>query len=251
MESYIQWEDLTIYKPLKKEDLKHSYKRFTDIIFHNLSHFGFKRYGRMLIKQSNELLHVIHLDTRGSWTGMSDRFNVEIAITTIYDEDSFIHNRGLTGAKKIEQIIPGLRNFYRITQEYELLADFLTRKIIEFVLPYFDKYNSAAQILANPKDFDLRQITALHQRNGNLFLFCELHNHCDEYALAILKERVEHHILSGADQTNPIFTELKTLFELVKQKNWLAVTNALNKKQVIVLKKLRLKALPNKASTPD
>ncbi|MEZ2334168.1 hypothetical protein AB6735_00980 [Mucilaginibacter sp. RCC_168] len=242
MENNIQWEDLTIYQPLKKEDLKQSYKHFTDIIFHNLSHFDFNRYGRMLVKRSNELLHVIHLDTRGSWMGMSDRFNVEIAITTIYDEDSFIHNRGLAGVKKIEQIIPELRNFYRITQEYELLADFLTRKIIEFILPYFDKYRSSAQVLINSDDFDLHQIIAIHQSNSNLFLFCDLYNHHDEYALAILKERMEHYILLGADQTSPIFIELQTLFELVKQKNWSAVEEILIKKQTIVLKKLRLKS---------
>ncbi len=51
----MNWEDLKVYRPLKKEDLKTAYKDFTKIIADNLRADGFELKGRKLIKQSNDL----------------------------------------------------------------------------------------------------------------------------------------------------------------------------------------------------
>src|SRR5690606_30536247 len=139
----MNWEDLKVYRPLKKEELKTAYKDFTKIIADNLLVDGYELKGRKLIKQSNDLFHIIHLDTRGSWMGISDSFKTEISICSVYDTDTFILNYELTASKKIEDLVPKIRNYYRITQEYLLLADFLTRKIRESILPYFSQYKSS------------------------------------------------------------------------------------------------------------
>lgn len=136
----MKWEDLKVYKPLKKEDLKNAYKEFAQIVAKNLSQYGFELKGRKLIKQSNDLFHIIHLDTRGSWMGISDSFKTEISICSICDTDTFVLNYELTASKTIEELIPKIRNHYRISQEYQLLADFITRKIVETILPYFFNY---------------------------------------------------------------------------------------------------------------
>ena len=143
----MNWEDLKVYRPLKKEELKTAYKDFTKIIADNLLVFGYELKGRKLVKQSNDLFHIIHLDTRGSWMGTSDSFKTEISICSIYDTDTFILNYELTASKKIEDLVPKIRNYYRISQEYPILADFLTRKIRESILPYFSQYESSKDIL--------------------------------------------------------------------------------------------------------
>ena len=55
----MNWEDLKVYRPLKKEELKTAYKDFTKIIAGNLLVDGYKLKGRKLIKQSNDLFHII------------------------------------------------------------------------------------------------------------------------------------------------------------------------------------------------
>lgn len=62
----MRWEDLKVYKQLTKEELKPAFKDFTKNVADNLKPFGFFLHGRKLIPVSNDLLHVIHLDTRGS-----------------------------------------------------------------------------------------------------------------------------------------------------------------------------------------
>ncbi len=172
----MKWEELEVYRPLKKEELKPVFKDFTKIFADNFSQYGFKLIGRKLIKQSNDLFHIIHIDTRGSWSGISDSFKTEISITTIYDLDTFIKNYELTGTKKIEDLIPKLRNYYRITEEYKLLADFLIRKIIEHILPYFEKYDSSEKILSDRNKFKIGDTFEFTEKNENLILFCELIN---------------------------------------------------------------------------
>lgn len=42
---------------------------------------------------------------------------------------------------------PKLKNYYQITKELNLFAEYLSRKIIEIILPYFDKYLSSKDVL--------------------------------------------------------------------------------------------------------
>ena len=154
----MNWEDLKVYRPLKKEELKTAYKAFTKIIADNLLVDGYELKGRKLIKLSDDLFHIIHLDTRGSWMGTSDSFKTEISICSVYDTDTFILNYELTASKKIEDLVPKIRNYYRITQEYSLLADFLTRKIRESILPYFSQYKPSKDILKNLSKFKLLKL---------------------------------------------------------------------------------------------
>lgn len=157
----MNWEDLKVYRPLKKEELKTAYKDFTRIIAENLLLDGYALKGRKLIKQSDDLFYVIHLDTRGSWMGTSDSFETEISICSIYDTDTFILNYELTASKKIEDLVPKIRNHYRISKEYPLLADFLTRKIKESILPYFSQYKSSKDILNSLTNFKLDDTTEI------------------------------------------------------------------------------------------
>lgn len=236
----VKWEELTVYKPLKKEELKAAYKQFSKIIAENMAHFGFKAKGRMLIKRSGELLHIIHLDTRGSWTGLSDSFKTEVAIVSVYDEGPFIFNYELNGTKKIREIVPNLRNYNRITQEYELLADFLTRKIIGFVLQYFEQYSNAIKILDDKANFSWKPAPGMALRNGDLILFCELHLHRDYQAAGILSELLALYQTMGVGSNNETVIKLKHLYGLLLNKNWEAIDEILAGNRDAVLKKLKL-----------
>src|SRR4051794_28587175 len=151
----MKWEELKVYKPLTKEELKAAFKDFTKIIADNLKPFGFSLYGRKLVAVSNDLFHIIHIDTRGSWSGVNAYFQTEISIVAVSDKSPFIRGFELTGSKKFEDIVIGIKDNYRITKEYPLLADFLTRKTIEKVLPYFDRYDNSKKILNDRKLYKL------------------------------------------------------------------------------------------------
>lgn len=86
----MRWEDLKVYRPLTKEELKPAFKDFTKIIADNLKPYGFYQYGRKLIAFSDDLLHIIHLDTRGSWAGVSEFFKTEVSVVAVSDKSPFI-----------------------------------------------------------------------------------------------------------------------------------------------------------------
>jgi len=236
-----RWEDLTVYRPLTKEQLKPAYKDFTKIIADNLAHFGFKLNGRKLIKLSNDLFHIIHLDTRGSWSGLGDSFKIEIALVPICDTNVFIKNYELTGSKPIIEIIPKLKDYYRITQEYKLLADFITRKLIDFVLPYFDKYDSTKKVLADSSKFKIDNLT---ERNENLILFSELLNHLDNQASKIVTKDLEKltRIYPAKEKVIDIFTDLENYISWLKSKDWDKIDTDLQDKKATILKKLKMNA---------
>jgi len=237
-----KWEELTVYRPLIKEELKPAYKDLTKIVADNLSHFGFKLNGRKLIRLSNDLFHIIYLDTRGSWTGLGDTFEIEIAVVTVCDKDTFLRNFELTGSRKILDLIPKLRNHYRITQEYKLLADFLTRKIIEFILPYFDRYPSSKQVLADIKNYKIDRMTELTERNGNLILFSELLNHLDNNATDILTAKLEqlYRTYSKKDKCLEYFEETENYLGWLKSNSWDKIENHLRDSQKEIFKKLKI-----------
>jgi hypothetical protein len=235
----MNWEDLKVYRPLKKEDLKTAYKDFTKIVAENLLNVGFESRGRKLIRQSNDLLHIIHLDTRGSWMGTSDSFKTEISICSVFDTDTFILNYELTATKKIEELVPKIRNHYRITQEYTLLADFMARKMREYILPYFSKFQTSKDVLNNRKMFKLDNVSEITERNSNLILFCELTNKIDIDSSEILRNRISK-LKSIISATTSIEND-EFLLNLIQEKNWDKINEILidNKKQVF--KKLKFK----------
>lgn len=235
----MKWEELPGYKLLKKEEIKTAYVDFTKLVAEYLIDSGFTLKGRKLVKQSNDLFHIIHLDTRGSWMGMSDSFKTEISICSIYDRETFILNYELTASKRIENLIPKIRNYYRITQEYPLLAEFLSRKIKENIIPYFSKYQSSKDILKNHKDFKIDNVTDITERNSNLLLYCELANKTYKSSSIILQNRLNQY--EKLKLETPFVTETNELLSLLEKSDWDSIEKLLleNKKQVF--KKLRIK----------
>jgi hypothetical protein len=235
----MNWEDLKVYIPLKKEELKTAYKDFTKIIANNLLVDGYELKGRKLIKQSNDLFHIIHLDTRGSWMGTSDSFKIEISICSIYDTDTFVLNYELTASKKIEDLVPKIRNYYRISQEYPLLADFLTRKIRESILPYFSQYKSSKDILNYLSKFKLDNTTEITERNSNLILYCELAIKTNLKSAEILIARLTKYRKINIDEK--IIKHTEFLLDQIQKSKWEEVDKLLEDNKRQVFKKLKIK----------
>lgn len=235
----MNWEDLKVYRPLQKEDLKAAYKDFTKIVSENLLLDGFETRGRKLIKLSNDIFHIVHLDTRGSWMGVSDSFKTEISIGTIYDTDTFVLNYELTGSKRIEEIIPKIRNYYRITEEYKLLADFITRKIRESIIPYFSQFQTSKDVLSNRGMFKIDNLSEITERNSNLILYCELANKVDVASSEILAEKLNK--LKRLNAKDSAINEIVELRNLVQEKDWDKISEKLLSNKQQVLKKLKFK----------
>ena len=235
----MNWEDLTVYRPLKKEDLKSAYKDFSKIVADHLLQNGFEVRGRKLIKQSGDLFHIIHLDTRGSWMGISEYFKTEISICSIYDIDTFILNYELTASKKIEDLVPKIRNYSRITQEYPLLADFLTRKIREYILPYLSHYQTSKDVLSNRKKFKFDSLTDIMERNSNLILYCELTNNVNLVSSEILKMRLTK--LKNIKSDISTIKKDEIFLHLIQERNWGKINEILIDNKEQIFKKLKIK----------
>jgi hypothetical protein len=236
---FMKWEELKVYRPLKKEELKPTFNKFTKIISNKLEFYGFKLVGRKLIRKSNDLFHIIHFDTRGSWIGISESFKIEISIVSIYDTDVFIKGFELTGTKKIENLIPKLRNYSRINQEYELLADYLTDEIVKHILPYFDKYDSSQKVLINSSEFKTDKPTELIERNENLVFYSELSNKSIKNSIAIIQKRINFYKQINTDLQ--MIIDAEEIQNHLKNKDWINIENhlKLNKRQIF--KKLKIK----------
>nr|WP_294789193.1 DUF4304 domain-containing protein [uncultured Flavobacterium sp.] len=163
----MNWEDLKFYKPLEKAELANAKKSIEIIVIENLAPFGFSKSGRKLVRKSNDIIHLIHLDSRGSWQGSSNYLKTEFAIVSIFDTDIFVKNYEPISGSYITSLEPKLKNTYQITQEFNLFADYISRKIIEIILPYFDKYMSSKDVLNKGVQFG---------ETKNLKLLCELAN---------------------------------------------------------------------------
>ena len=79
----MKWEDLKIYRLLRKEELKPAFKDFIKIIAENLGHFGFELKGRKIQRVVNDVLQTIHIDTGGSWTGVNGNYKIEISVAPL------------------------------------------------------------------------------------------------------------------------------------------------------------------------
>ena len=145
----------------------------------------------------------------------------------------------MTASRKIEDLVPNIRNYYRITKEYPLLADFLTRKIREKVLPYFSQYKTSKDILNNRKKFKLDNVSEITERNSNLILYCEITNKIDKVSSEILSTRLAR--LRNLKNVDSSIKEADDLLHLIQDKNWEKINEILidNKRQVF--KKLKIK----------
>jgi len=171
--------------------------------------------------------------------GTSDSFKTEISICSIYDTDIFILNYELTASKRIEALVPKIRNHYRITQEYPLLADFLTRKIKENVLPYFSQYKTSKDVLINQTNFKLDNTTEITERNSNLVLYCELANNKNLESSKILASRLTKMKDFKPDPMSINENELN--LNLIQEGHWTKINEILAHKRELVFKKLKLK----------
>jgi hypothetical protein len=232
------WEDLKVYRPLTKEELKPAFKDFTKIIAENLGHFGFKLKGRKIQRIANDVLQTIHIDTRGSWTGISDNYKIEVSVAPLCN--NFFINGELSGTKRIEDLIPKIRNHSRITQEYKLLADFMTRQIIDKVLDYFDLFNSTQKIIQNPEQFPTGD---MGQRNEGVIIFSALKNHDSKSAEKKI-DKILNHWGKFSETTNGYFSDylndLRFFAKKIKEKDWNSIDRKLTEDEEKVLKKLKL-----------
>jgi hypothetical protein len=167
----MNWEDLRFYKPIEKEELSNAKKSIENIVAEKLAPFGFRKFGRKLIRKSNDLIHIINLDSRGSWLGSSNTMKTEFAIVSIFDTDILIENFDPISGSYIQHLEPKLKNYYQITKEFNVFAEYLSRKIIEIVLPHFDKYLSSNDVLIKDIKFG---------ESKNLKQFCELTRESNE-----------------------------------------------------------------------
>lgn len=234
----MKWEDLKVYKTINKDELKLAKKEIEKIVFSNLSHFGFKKYRKVLIRSSNDIFYIIQLDTRGSWMGASMSLKTKIGIVSIYDTDFFINNNELTGCKKLEQIIPTIKNYYQITQEYELFADFISRKLIENIIPYFNQFENSKDILLKSENFKVDNLTELSERNQNLILYCRLANHQNEEVLDILEKKIQ--LAIKLNQQEKVMC-IESLIKEIQTSNWENIDKILQGNKERVLDKLKLK----------
>ncbi len=233
----MKWEDLTVYKTLSKEEFNLAKNEIENTISRNLIPYGFKKHGRKLIRKSEDLLHIIHLDTRGSWMGASKSLKTEISLVSIYDTEVILGGYELTARKFIQELIPKIKNYYQITQEYTLFADFISRKLIEYAIPYFDKYKSSKDILANSNKFKIDHTSEMVERNQNLILYCELANHKSKNSIRILKSRIEH--MERITNDSDYLIETNRIEEIIEKKNWSEMDNILESKKNLVVKKIK------------
>jgi hypothetical protein len=145
----------------------------------------------------------------------------------------------LTASRKIEDLIPKIRNHYRITQEYALLADFLIRKIRESIFPYFSQYTSSRDVLNNLTKFKLDNITEITERNTNLILFCALANRTSLKSSELLEDRLTKYRKIKVDDKAVKHTEM--LLNLIHGKKWEAVDEILDDNKRQIFSKLKIK----------
>jgi len=209
------WEDLKAYRPLKKEDLKLAFKDLTNIIGMNLKEYGFERKDRKLYRLSYDLLEVIEIDYRGNWTGQNEYFKTNIGLIPLC-WPGLVKDYYLVASKEIKEIDSSIKNHYRLTEEYNLLADYLTRKIVSNVLPYFNKYNSTEKVLKHYKDFKYKSVCGGNDINKSnfLILFSELKQHRIKNAIEIIDNELAYINLA---RTN--LSDTKALIKLESEKS--------------------------------
>ncbi|RAV97799.1 hypothetical protein [Pseudochryseolinea flava] len=233
----MKWEDLKVYTPLAKEELKNAFKAFTKSIADNLAPLGFRLNGRMIQRISQDVIQTIHIDTRGSWTGVSEHYTIAISIMP-YCNTIFIHDE-LSGIVNIEEIVPNIRNHTRITLEHPLLADFITRQIVAYVLPYFEQYRSTLEIAQNLRQFPTGNFS---KRNEAVVIFTALKNHNKAVANEEIK-KVMHHWNNSLSSLTKYFStylnDLNFFYDKLSENDWESIDQKLKVDEEAVLKKLK------------
>lgn len=225
----MKWEDLKVYRVLNKEDLKLAKKEIENLVAERLLPFGFKKYGRKLIRRSDDLFHIIHLDSRGSWMGASTSLQTEIQIVSIYDVDVMVKGYETGPKTYIQDIIPKIKNYYQITQEYELFAEFISENLIQYVIPYFNQFSNSKDVLRKTSKLRLK-----NQYNFHLILYSELSNHIKELSMQIL----EYKIRRAHNDDIKVYSNLKSL---VEENKWNDIDQYLERNKDLVFKKLKIK----------
>lgn len=223
------WETLKVYKPLSKDKLVVAKKEINKIVEENLKPYGFKLYGRKLLKLSEDLFYIIHLDTRGSWMGFSNSLKTDISIVSVFDTNIFIEGHEYLPKQYIQDLIPDIKNYYQITSEYILFANYLSRKLEDYIIPYFNKYKNSEDIIKYSDDFD--------SSNLNLHLYSKLKNH-DNSSINTITKKIE--FLNRLKSNPTDISELLQLKENLERSNWEEIDNILQNHKEQVLKKLKI-----------
>ena len=235
-----EFEKIKVFKSLPKEQWKPAYNELNKIISANLKEYGFKKKGRKHYRLTNDLLEVIDVDNRGSWSGAKDDMEIRIGLVP-YCWKGLANEYYLVSSKRIEEIDKTIRNHFRISKEYLILADYLSERIINNVLPFFEKYNSTEKIVNQPYIFPY------HTKCGGndiwnshyLILFSELKQYRIDKAIEILENEIEF----GSDTLNQVtWKELKALTE---NKDWETIDKIFAENEKAELDKLKIKPVAN------
>ena len=131
-----EYEKITVFKNLPKEQWKSAYNELNKIIGQNLQEYGFKKKGRKHYRLTNDLLEVIDIDNRGSWTGAT--YNIQIRVGLVpYCWEGLSNTYYLVGSKKLEEIDKTIRKHFTISQEYLIFANYLSERIINNIVIFF------------------------------------------------------------------------------------------------------------------
>ncbi|WP_417213199.1 hypothetical protein [Bizionia sp.] len=239
-----EFEKIKVFKSLPKEQWKPAYNELNKIIGANLKEYGFKKKGRKHYRLTNDLLEIIDIDNRGSWTGAKDNMKIRVGLVP-YCWEGLTNEYYLVGSKKIEEIDKSIRKHFRISQEYLILADYLSERIINNILPFFNKYNSTEKIINQPYNFPYyskRGGDDIH-KSQFLILFSELKQHKVKEAIEILENEIEYN--KGLENIEIVY-KWKRLKELVETENWTEIDEILSENEKKELNKLKIKPVANK-----
>lgn len=231
------WEDLIVYRPLHNEELKTAKKDLTNLISSRFADDGFVLKQRKLYRLSLDLFHVIDIDTRGNWMGSNEYFKINVSVCSVYDTDTLVNGYDDPISLRLEELLPGIRNHDRITQEYPLLADYLSEKIRESVLPYFLHFKSSTDVLKQLERIKLNRDPHSFEWNDNLILFSELANKINSKSREILEKKLSWYNQSEANE--PAIQETKLLLKLVNDNKWADIEAMLLKKKAMVFYQLK------------
>ena len=238
-----EFEKIKVFKSLPKEQWKSAYNELNKIIGLNLKDYGFKKKGRKHYRLTNDLLEVIDIDNRGSWSGVKDDIEIRIGIVP-YCWEGLTNEYYLVGSKKIEEIDKTIRKHFRISQEYLLLADYISERIINNVFPFFDKYNSTKKIINQPYIFPYQSsnFTFDTYNSQYLILFSELKQHKLNKSIQILDKLIENCAHFENDEEIRKWEKIK---KLIENKDWESIDRILVENEKNELNKLKIKPVAN------
>lgn len=238
-----EFEQIKVFKSLPKEQWKTAYNELNKIISANLKEYGFKKNGRKHYRLTNDLLEVIDIDNRGSWTGVTDNIEIRIGLVP-YCWEGLINEYYLIGSKKIEEIDNTIRKPFRISEEYVLLANYISEKLIANALPFFEKYNSTKKITSQPYIFPFYSKCGGDDifKSQFLILFSELKQHKANKGIEIIENEIELH---KKLENTEIVNDWKKLKELIERESWTEIDKILFEIEQKELKKLKIKRVEN------